>query len=277
MYRRKGFVLAAILILAAAGVVCGEDCRDRDGDGDLDLDDFVIVLHSFGETFPPHEGGDINGDGICDLYDLASLKFWCFDPGCCSLPGPAPLGAMELFIDATGEAFLFNPTSTAIPLGGYQITSASGQLDTAAWRTFFDAFASDPETFLDVFGPEGYGFRDMSYLDSAAAEFNVGAEVMLAPGYMHPIGQIVSGLPTTDLVFLYANESAPDGVYMGTVVSDQIPPGDADMDGDVDLDDFAALKASFGTGTTWAQGDFDGDLDVDLDDFAILKQSFGTG
>ncbi|NLF32684.1 MAG: hypothetical protein GX591_17550, partial [Planctomycetes bacterium] len=54
-------------------------------------------------------------------------------------------------------------------------------------------------------------------------------------------------------------------------------PGDADADGDVDLDDFVLLKQNFGTpsGATAAQGDFDGDGDVDLDDFVILKQNFG--
>jgi hypothetical protein len=55
-------------------------------------------------------------------------------------------------------------------------------------------------------------------------------------------------------------------------------PGDADGDGDVDLDDFVILKTNFGTpsGATAATGDFDGDGDVDLDDFVILKSNFGT-
>ena len=54
-------------------------------------------------------------------------------------------------------------------------------------------------------------------------------------------------------------------------------PGDADCDGDVDLDDFGILKNNFGTGTTWGHGDFDRDGDVDLDDFGVLKNNFGTG
>ncbi|MFW6145805.1 MAG: right-handed parallel beta-helix repeat-containing protein [Planctomycetota bacterium] len=56
------------------------------------------------------------------------------------------------------------------------------------------------------------------------------------------------------------------------------PPGDADEDGDVDLDDFCILKNSFGatSGATWADGDFDGDGDVDLDDFVMLKSNFGS-
>ena len=55
-------------------------------------------------------------------------------------------------------------------------------------------------------------------------------------------------------------------------------PGDADGDGDVDLDDFNILKGNFGmtAGATTAQGDFDGDGDVDLDDFNILKGNFGA-
>jgi len=50
-------------------------------------------------------------------------------------------------------------------------------------------------------------------------------------------------------------------------------PGDLDGDGDVDLDDFAILKLSFGIDDG---GDCDGDGDTDLDDFSILKQNFGT-
>ncbi len=53
--------------------------------------------------------------------------------------------------------------------------------------------------------------------------------------------------------------------------------GDADCDGDVDLDDFIILKNGFGVGTTWGQGDFDHDGDVDLDDFFLLKANFGFG
>jgi len=51
---------------------------------------------------------------------------------------------------------------------------------------------------------------------------------------------------------------------------------DADLDGDVDLDDFVILKQSFGIGAAWGEGDFDDDGDVDLDDFVLLKQHFGT-
>ncbi len=84
--------------------------------------------------------------------------------------------------------------------------------------------------------------------------------------------------PDVDIDFIARpqGEAHDIGAYEYTDAAPQ--PGDADEDGDVDLDDFAALKRNFGADdATWSQGDFDGDGDVDLDDFAILKQNFGTG
>lgn len=52
--------------------------------------------------------------------------------------------------------------------------------------------------------------------------------------------------------------------------------GDADRDGDVDIDDASAVVGNFQTtGMGWAQGDFDGDSDVDIDDAGILLLNFG--
>jgi hypothetical protein len=52
-------------------------------------------------------------------------------------------------------------------------------------------------------------------------------------------------------------------------------PGDANLDGKVDLSDFGILKQNFGTGTGRPQGDFNADGQVDLSDFGILKENFG--
>jgi hypothetical protein len=54
-------------------------------------------------------------------------------------------------------------------------------------------------------------------------------------------------------------------------------PGDANLDGIVELQDFAALSAHFGTGNAtddrkdYSQGDFDFDGDVDMDDLYLLS------
>ncbi|MFO0899529.1 MAG: LamG-like jellyroll fold domain-containing protein [Pirellulales bacterium] len=65
--------------------------------------------------------------------------------------------------------------------------------------------------------------------------------------------------------------SAPTKVTITVVAL----PGDADFDGDVDLNDFALLKANFGAAGGPADGDFDGDGQIDLNDFAVLKANFG--
>ena len=55
-------------------------------------------------------------------------------------------------------------------------------------------------------------------------------------------------------------------------------PGDADLDGDVDLDDASIVLAHWLTaGNTWAEGDFDGNGIVMLDDASLLILNWGTG
>jgi len=55
-------------------------------------------------------------------------------------------------------------------------------------------------------------------------------------------------------------------------------PGDADEDGDVDLDDFVVLKTNWGgPGGDCTVGDFNASNSVDLDDFVILKNNWGAG
>ncbi|MGC9454754.1 MAG: trypsin-like serine protease [Phycisphaerae bacterium] len=53
-------------------------------------------------------------------------------------------------------------------------------------------------------------------------------------------------------------------------------PGDANLDGIVDLADFSTLKHNFGlTGALWADADFNADGLVDLADYSILKRNYG--
>lgn len=51
--------------------------------------------------------------------------------------------------------------------------------------------------------------------------------------------------------------------------------GDANRDGNVNLDDFTTLAAGFGTSGTFSQGDFNYSGGVNLDDFSILASQFG--
>ncbi|MHC4983485.1 MAG: C2 family cysteine protease [Planctomycetota bacterium] len=56
-----------------------------------------------------------------------------------------------------------------------------------------------------------------------------------------------------------------------------VRPGDANEDGIVDTQDFAALKSNLGQAGGWNEGDFNSDSLVDAEDFTILKAHLGEG
>ena len=60
-------------------------------------------------------------------------------------------------------------------------------------------------------------------------------------------------------------------VKWDTFMSMLLPPGDANLDGQVDFADFQVLKAHFGEGRWWEDGDANGDARVDGEDLKIVE------
>jgi hypothetical protein len=53
-------------------------------------------------------------------------------------------------------------------------------------------------------------------------------------------------------------------------------PGDANGDGQVDINDLTIVLANYGrTGMTWTQGEFTGDGTVDINDLTIVLANYG--
>jgi hypothetical protein len=96
------------------------------------------------------------------------------------------------------------------------------------------------------------------------------ATLLYRPSARH-VGAARLSLSLNDLG--HTGDGSPQ-ITTAAVTITVVIPGDADLDGDVDLADFAVLKSRFGSGTTRAEGDFSGDGRVDLVDFAILKVQF---
>ncbi|MFW6146577.1 MAG: hypothetical protein ACOC7R_04510, partial [Planctomycetota bacterium] len=116
-----------------------------------------------------------------------------------------------------------------------------------------------PEDPTHQFGDTHGQNLDTSYRLAAGAD---------AVGFADP-----AHAPATDLLGVTRDATPDAGCYERV----DAVPGDADGDGDVDLDDFVILKTTFGDDPlTDNRADFDGDGDVDLDDFVILKSHFGT-
>lgn len=53
-------------------------------------------------------------------------------------------------------------------------------------------------------------------------------------------------------------------------------PGDANLDGSVNIGDFALLAAGFNKPGTWSSGNFNGDATADIGDFSLLATNFNT-
>jgi hypothetical protein len=53
-------------------------------------------------------------------------------------------------------------------------------------------------------------------------------------------------------------------------------PGDANLDGQVNIADFAVLAANFNAPGPWTSGNFNGDPEVEIGDFALLAGNFNT-
>ncbi len=81
----------------------------------------------------------------------------------------------------------------------------------------------------------------------------------------------------TDLFTTFPATFSGQSVDATSVLVRYTAYGDANLDGTVNLTDFNALAANFGTagGATWVRGDFDYDGNVNLADFNLLAGNFG--
>ena len=62
----------------------------------------------------------------------------------------------------------------------------------------------------------------------------------------------------------------------GMVLAKHLLPGDANGDGQVNINDLTIVLSNFGqTGRTWSQGEFTGDGTVDINDLTIVLAHFG--
>jgi surface-anchored protein len=67
-------------------------------------------------------------------------------------------------------------------------------------------------------------------------------------------------------------------VQLRTFTDDDRIPGDADLNGVIDFDDYARIDTGFlSGGLGWGNGDFDGNGEIDFDDYAIIDNSFLGG
>jgi hypothetical protein len=63
-----------------------------------------------------------------------------------------------------------------------------------------------------------------------------------------------------------------------SILLDATVPGDANIDGMVDVTDLSVVGANWGqSDKTWLQGDFNNDGEVNVSDLSVLGANWGTG
>ena len=94
-------------------------------------------------------------------------------------------------------------------------------------------------------------------------------------------GQGTSGYPINNI---FQSAPAPlDSFGLPTggdwiIATAPLPPGDANGDGQVDINDLTIVLANFGlTGAVWSQGEFTGSGTVDINDLTIALANYGYG
>jgi hypothetical protein len=136
------------------------------------------------------------------------------------------------------------------------------------------------------------GFTARLDLDSISGAGDTGAlSTTAAPFTNLPAGSTVSfdaalsdanlGTFAATYTLNLSDENLPGAALVGPLTLHLAAivaiPGDADLNGLVDGDDYAHIDFGFNTGATgWENGDFDGNGVIDGDDYALIDFSFNT-
>ena len=210
-----------------------------------------------------------------------------------------------------GNAFL-DSNGTMSNLGtppGWSSTSAyginaSGQVAGYAYNLgMTHAFLDSDGTWTDL-GTLGDNTNRM--YDSYATGINAGGQVV---GYAYPPNNNSSGVdyyhafiyssgtmtdlnalvnPASGWTLAYAegiNDSGEIAGYGTNAIGNTdafllkpLPPGDANGDGTVDINDLTVVLTDFGeiAGMSWSTGDFNGDGKVDVNDLTVVLANYGT-
>ncbi len=180
---------------------------------------------------------------------------------------PVTLG---IYVEFDGATYLWNNGK-----GGWQGFKSYGlsgaDVDAAGWKSISDYVAA------------GDGALVASVLGNARGflAFRGGNELLevgfgnLEPGERFYIGKPFRTVPPVNFTASGSQWGEEIVRYELTYDPTVYMPADYNHDGPINLDDFAVLKANFGTGTTRQQGDTNIDGKVDLTDFGMLKENFG--
>ena len=169
-----------------------------------------------------------------------------------------------------GHAFLWSPGAGVTDLG--TLPAPYGQTSTAfgindSGQIVGDSYSptvppNGPPPYPHAFLYSNGTMKDLNNLTSAPGFTLNNATAVNAAGQIVGTAQVDGVSPTTDIAFLLT----------------PLEPGDANGDGQVDVNDLTIVLTNFGQiGAAWSQGDFNGNGTVDVNDLTIVLSNYGYG
>ena len=211
--------------------------------------------------------GDINADGVVDVSDAMIVQNninQARDPA-------LPVGEGESLIPSDLAAFIYDPSD--------------GKMYMRSMAALTGMTVAGP-TPVEILSFEGFDFRDglvWGHSIYFAGKHQWNAHVVI-PGTgnsglgFHLLAQYEPGLSESDFgtVEYGAHHLVQDleGVLSTNVQVDTVLPGDANLDGFVDVADFNLWNSNRQVEfATWGDGDFNADGFVDVSDFNIWNEN----
>lgn len=145
------------------------------------------------------------------------------------------------------------------------------------------SLASTADFQVDVAGLDSKSFDQLHV--SGAAQLAGSLTVRSSNGYVPLPGQSFEVLRfgSSTGSFVINNQTGSAGLSFSTMITGTSlrivgagTAGDANLDGVVNISDFASLAAHFNSVAIWTSGDFTGDGVTNISDFALLAANFGT-
>jgi hypothetical protein len=164
--------------------------------------------------------------------------------------------------DSTGAADSYTPT-----------LNAAGGETAALYNTPMYGQTAGNGTAMNAYGALAMNQLFTVYAQQNPVSATVVATANGALDWKYVAGGLTAGSGAAgqlaDGMYFVQLDSAGGGV-------ETVLPGDANLDGRVDVNDLTIVLSHFGqTGTSWAQGEFTGDGTVDINDLTIVLSHFG--
>ncbi|WP_428390009.1 hypothetical protein [Mucisphaera sp.] len=241
-------------------------------DGNLDVNSATTsILQSPDTTF--FSGSVNNVDTDLQILGGATVR-----------SGAGFAGTGRMLVSSSSSLALLNGADVGIEVVNQGLLTVGSSPGIAGVNEFTQTVTGTLEMEID--SPAGAGVGH----DLLEVTFDgfLGGELSLLMGYEPDYGDAFK-LITTDGGDLFDTFDVITGLvvtpdkYMAVIYDNMqlvlaiaALPGDANLDGTVDLIDLSLLASGFGDLGTWATGDFDGSGKVDLVDLSLLASNFGA-